>query len=49
MRKWVEFNAVYVGYFDPARLPARSAFAQAAWRWAAKSSSNAWPTGREGA
>ena len=26
MRRWAEFNAVYVGYFDPARLPARSAF-----------------------
>jgi len=26
MRRWAEFNAVYVQYFDPARLPARSAF-----------------------
>ncbi len=26
MRRWAEFNAVYVEYFDPARLPARSAF-----------------------
>jgi 2-iminobutanoate/2-iminopropanoate deaminase len=23
---WAEFNAVYLTYFDPARLPARSAF-----------------------
>jgi 2-iminobutanoate/2-iminopropanoate deaminase len=26
MRRWAEFNAVYLTYFDPARLPARSAF-----------------------
>ena len=26
MSKWAEFNRVYVGYFDPDRLPARSAF-----------------------
>jgi len=26
MSKWAEFNKVYVGYFDPDRLPARSAF-----------------------
>ncbi len=26
MRRWAEFNAVYVEYFDSARLPARSAF-----------------------
>jgi reactive intermediate/imine deaminase len=26
MRRWAEFNAVYVGYFDRERLPARSAF-----------------------
>jgi 2-iminobutanoate/2-iminopropanoate deaminase len=26
MRRWAEFNAVYVRYFDPDRLPARSAF-----------------------
>ena len=26
MRRWAEFNAVYLEYFDPARLPARSAF-----------------------
>jgi enamine deaminase RidA (YjgF/YER057c/UK114 family) len=26
MRRWAEFNAVYLGYFDPGRLPARSAF-----------------------
>ena len=26
MRQWAEFNAVYLGYFDPDRLPARSAF-----------------------
>lgn len=26
MSKWSEFNKVYVGYFDPERLPARSAF-----------------------
>ena len=26
MRRWAEFNAVYVQFFDPARLPARSAF-----------------------
>lgn len=26
MRRWAEFNAVYVSYFDPERLPARSAF-----------------------
>lgn len=26
MAKWAEFNKVYVGYFDPDRLPARSAF-----------------------
>jgi reactive intermediate/imine deaminase len=24
--KWAEFNAVYLTYFDPDRLPARSAF-----------------------
>lgn len=27
--EWGRFNAVYLGYFDPARLPARSAFATA--------------------
>lgn len=27
--EWGAFNAVYLGYFDPARLPARSAFATA--------------------
>lgn len=26
MSKWAAFNKVYVGYFDPDRLPARSAF-----------------------
>jgi 2-iminobutanoate/2-iminopropanoate deaminase len=26
MRRWAEFNAVYLSYFDPERLPARSAF-----------------------
>lgn len=26
MSKWPDFNKVYVTYFDPARLPARSAF-----------------------
>src|SRR5271157_3047663 len=26
MARWAEFNAVYLGYFDPDRLPARSAF-----------------------
>src|SRR5262245_61603232 len=26
MSRWSEFNAVYVSYFDPDRLPARSAF-----------------------
>ncbi len=26
MSKWAEFNKVYVSYFDPDRLPARSAF-----------------------
>jgi reactive intermediate/imine deaminase len=26
MGRWAEFNAVYLGYFDPERLPARSAF-----------------------
>lgn len=26
MKRWTEFNAVYLEYFDPARLPARSAF-----------------------
>lgn len=26
MSKWAEFNAVYVTYFKPGRLPARSAF-----------------------
>ena len=26
MSKWAEFNEVYVTYFDPDRLPARSAF-----------------------
>ena len=26
MRRWAEFNAVYVEYFDRACLPARSAF-----------------------
>ncbi len=25
MSRWAEFNAVYIGYFDPDRLPARSA------------------------
>jgi 2-iminobutanoate/2-iminopropanoate deaminase len=24
--RWAEFNAVYLSYFDPDRLPARSAF-----------------------
>ncbi len=26
MAKWADFNTVYVTYFDPDRLPARSAF-----------------------
>ena len=26
MSRWAEFNAVYLSYFDPDRLPARSAF-----------------------
>jgi 2-iminobutanoate/2-iminopropanoate deaminase len=26
VRRWAEFNAVYLTYFDPDRLPARSAF-----------------------
>jgi len=26
MSKWPDFNKVYMTYFDPARLPARSAF-----------------------
>lgn len=26
MRQWAAFNQVYVGYFKPGRLPARSAF-----------------------
>lgn len=26
MSKWEEFNAIYLGYFSPDRLPARSAF-----------------------
>lgn len=26
MAKWPDFNKIYVTYFDPARLPARSAF-----------------------
>ena len=26
MGRWAEFNAVYLTYFDPGRLPARSAF-----------------------
>jgi 2-iminobutanoate/2-iminopropanoate deaminase len=30
MRRWAEFNAVYLSYFDPDRLPARSAFGASA-------------------
>lgn len=26
MKKWAEFNAIYLTYFDPDRLPSRSAF-----------------------
>ena len=26
MSEWAEFNKIYVGYFPPGRLPARSAF-----------------------
>lgn len=26
MARWADFNAVYIGYFKPGRLPARSAF-----------------------
>lgn len=26
MSQWAEFNRVYVGYFEPGRLPARSSF-----------------------
>jgi enamine deaminase RidA (YjgF/YER057c/UK114 family) len=26
MAKWADFNKVYLAYFDPDRLPARSAF-----------------------
>lgn len=29
MSQWAAFNKVYVGYFDPGRLPARSAFGTA--------------------
>jgi 2-iminobutanoate/2-iminopropanoate deaminase len=46
MAEWTAFNAVYVEYFRPGRLPARSAFAASAlalgaavemecWAWAA--------------
>lgn len=30
MTRWKEFNAVYLSYFDPERLPARSAFGTSA-------------------
>jgi reactive intermediate/imine deaminase len=30
MSKWSDFNKVYVGYFKPDRMPARSAFGAAA-------------------
>ena len=45
MRKWADFNKVYVTYFKPDRLPARSAFgANGLALGARKSKSNAWPT-----
>jgi enamine deaminase RidA (YjgF/YER057c/UK114 family) len=47
MKRWADFNRVYVGYFKPDRLPARSAFGAAGlalgaavemecWAWAGK-------------
>jgi enamine deaminase RidA (YjgF/YER057c/UK114 family) len=42
MSKWSAFNAIYVPYFPPGRLPARSA--RMAWPAALCSSSNAGPT-----
>ena len=39
MSDWGAFNEVYVGYFKPDRLPARSAFGAAAWRSAGASRS----------
>jgi 2-iminobutanoate/2-iminopropanoate deaminase len=44
MGRWAEFNAVYLTYFDPARLPARSARTDS--RSEARSKSSASLTGR---
>jgi enamine deaminase RidA (YjgF/YER057c/UK114 family) len=52
MRKWAECNAVYVEYFDPDRLPARSASGASGLALAGKSKVECvdyWPRERRGA
>ena len=51
MDDWAAFNAVYVGYFRPGRLPARSAFAARALALGARVEMECWvwdgPAGRD--
>ena len=42
MAKWGDFNKVYVTYFKPGRLPARSAFGASGLARNARSKSSAW-------
>ena len=46
LRRWTEFNAVYLEYSDPARLPARSAFGASGLALGGEVESNASPIGR---
>ena len=50
MSQWAEFNKVYLGYFKPDRLPARSAFGAKglALGAAVEMECCAWAGGREG-
>jgi reactive intermediate/imine deaminase len=42
MDDWAEFNRIYAGYFEPGRLPARSAFAARALALGARVEMECW-------
>jgi len=46
MSKWAEFNKIYVGYFNPDRLPARSAFGANGLALGAAVEVECWASGR---
>jgi 2-iminobutanoate/2-iminopropanoate deaminase len=46
MAKWAEFNKIYVGYFNPDRLPARSAFGANGLALGAAVEVECWANGR---